>query len=135
MDGGPILGGGNGGKGEQLVLGHVEMRIHCPVEIWASGLGLRGEIHARGRSHGKQQVIGIMEQKRLGGGRNPWKAPAFVTVVGHGGKVPNGDLAETLPSRLSAYAGMVTSHPGQEGAQGEESPGLGSPLTEGNRSP
>lgn len=72
MDGGPILWGGNGGKGEQLVLGHVEMRIHCPVEIWASGLGLRGEIRARGMSHGKQQVIGIMEQKRSSLAERGW---------------------------------------------------------------
>lgn len=66
----PFSGKGIGRKASGL--GHVELRIHCPVESWASGLGLRGEILARGMSHGKQQVIGIMEQRRSSLGKRGW---------------------------------------------------------------
>lgn len=50
------------GEDEQLSLEHVELTIHCPVESWETGLGLREEIHAGVIRHPKQRVIGSMGQ-------------------------------------------------------------------------
>lgn len=58
-----------------------------------------------------------------------------MTVVGHGGKVPNGEQAETLPLRPSAYAGIVVSHPGQGGAPGGGEPWIREPINRRKQKP